>query len=132
MENKNWKLKLTLPFVSSLTIMSVITISPAIPQMTVEFSAVQHADLLVKLVLTIPALMIAVVSPITGRLIDRHGRLRILWFSLLLYAASGAAGYLLYYLYTLFFSRAVLGMSVGMSMTIVITLIADYFDGMER
>lgn len=132
MENKNWKLKLTLLFVSSLTIMSVITISPAIPQMTVEFSAVQHADLLVKLVLTIPALMIAVVSPITGRLIDRHGRLRILWFSLLLYAASGTAGYLLNNLYTILFSRAVLGMSVGMSMTIVITLIADYFDGMER
>lgn len=29
-------------------------------------------------------------------------------------------------------SRAVLGISVGMSMTIVITLIADYFEGMER
>ncbi|MEJ7684595.1 MAG: MFS transporter [Segetibacter sp.] len=132
MENKTWKLKLTLLLVSSLTIMSVITISPALPQMALAFSDVENAAFLVKLVLTLPALMIAVCSPIAGRLIDRHGRLRILWLSLVLYAVSGAAGYFLNNLYHIMISRAVLGISVGMSMTIVITLIADYFEGMER
>ncbi len=132
MENKKWKLKLTLLFVSSLTIMSVITISPALPQMAMVFSDVENAEFLVKLVLTLPALMIAVFSPITGRLIDRHGRLKILWLSLVLYAISGAAGYFLNNLYHILISRAVLGISVGMSMPIVITLIADYFEGMER
>lgn len=132
MENKKWKLKLTLLLVSSLTIMSVITISPALPQMAMEFSDVEHAEFLVKLVLTLPALMIAIFSPITGRLIDRHGRLGILWFSLVLYAISGAGGFFLNNLYHILISRAVLGISVGMSMTIVITLIADYFEGMER
>jgi MFS family permease len=132
MENKNWKLKLTLLFVSSLTIMSVITISPALPGLAAEFYELKHADLLVRLVLTLPALMIAIISPITGRLIDRHGRLRILWFSLLLYAISGTAGYFLDNLYAILVSRAILGMSVGISMTTVITLIADYFEGTER
>ncbi|MEO5603032.1 MAG: MFS transporter [Cyclobacteriaceae bacterium] len=132
MENNKWKLKLTLLLVSSLTIMSVITISPALPQMAIVFSDVPNADLLVKLVLTIPALMIAIFSPITGQLIDRYGRLKILWFSLLLYAISGAGGYFLNNLYHILIFRAVLGISVGMSMTIVITLIADYFEGMER
>jgi len=132
MENKKWKLKLTLLLVSSLTIMSVITISPALPQMAMVFSDVENAEFLVKLVLTLPALMIAVFSPITGRLIDRHGRLKILWLSLVLYAISGAAGYFLNNLYHILISRAVLGISVGMSMPIVITLIADYFEGMER
>ena len=132
MENKKVKLKLTLLLVSSLTIMSVITISPALPQMALDFSDVKNADFLVKLVLTLPALMIAIFSPITGRLIDRHGRLRILWFSLVLYAISGAAGYFLDNLYHILISRAILGISVGMSMTIVITLIADYFEGIER
>jgi MFS family permease len=130
--NTNWKMKLTLLLVSSLTIMSVITISPALPQMTAEFSHVPHGDLIVKLVLTIPALMIAVISPITGHMIDRHGRLKILWFSLFLYAVSGTAGYFLDSIYIILLSRAVLGISVGMSMTIVITLIADYFEGTER
>ena len=132
MENKKVKLKLTLLLVSSLTIMSVITISPALPQMAMDFSDVKNADFLVKLVLTLPALMIAIFSPITGRLIDRHGRLRILWFALVLYAISGAAGYFLDNLYHILISRAILGISVGMSMTIVITLIADYFEGIER
>ncbi len=131
-QNKKWKLKLTLLLVSSLTIMSIITISPALPQMAKVFSDVKGAEFLVKLVLTLPALMIALFSPIAGRLIDRYGRLRILWMSLVLYAISGAAGYFLDNLYHILISRAVLGIAVGMSMTIVITLIADYFDGMER
>lgn len=132
MENKKWRLKLTLLLVSSLTIMSVITISPALPQMVIEFSNVKSAAFLVKLVLTIPALMIALLSPITGHMIDRYGRLKILRWSLVLYAISGAAGYFLNNLYYILMSRAVLGISVGMSMTIVITLIADYFEGLER
>ena len=132
MENKKWKLKLTLLLVSSLTIMSIITISPALPQMAKVFSHVKNSEFLVKLVLTVPALMIAAFSPITGMLIDRHGRLKILRLSLLLYALSGVAGYFLDNIYHILVSRAILGMSVGMSMTIVITLIADYFEGMER
>jgi MFS family permease len=132
MENKKGKLKVTLLLISSLTIMSVITISPALPEMTAAFSDVTNAEFLVKLVLTIPALMIAIFSPITGWLIDRYGRLKILWFALLFYAVSGAAGYFLNNLYEILVSRAFLGVSVGMSMTIVITLTADYFEGMER
>lgn len=132
MKNKRWTLKLTLLLVSSLTIMSVITISPALPQMAATFAHLNHSDLLVKLALTIPALMIALFAPVTGRLIDRHGRLKILWLALGLYAISGAGGYFLNNLYHILLSRALLGMSVGMSMTIVITLIADYFEGMER
>ncbi len=126
------KMKLTLLLVSSLTIMSVITISPALPQIALAFADVENAEFLVKLVLTIPALFIAIFSPITGRLIDRYGRLRILWLSLVLYAIAGVAGFFLNNLYYILISRAILGIAVGMSMTIVITLIADYFEGMER
>jgi len=132
MEHKKWKLKLTLLLVSCLTIMSVITISPALPQMVTAFSNVENAAFLVKLVLTLPALMIALFSPVAGRLIDRYGRLKILRLALILYAISGSAGYFLNDLYDILISRAVLGIAVGMSMTIVITLIADYFEGMER
>lgn len=132
MEIKGWKLKLTLLLVSSLTIMSVITISPALPQMAKEFAGIENNEFLVKLILTIPALMIAIVSPITGRLIDRRGRLKILWFSLVLYAISGAGGFFLANLYHILISRVILGIAVGMSMTIAITLIADYFEGIER
>jgi len=132
METKTWQVKLTLLFVSSLTIMSVITISPALPQMAIAFAGIKNAAFIVKMVLTIPALMIAIVSPVTGRLIDRHGRLKILRMALVLYAIAGVGGFFLNNLYYILISRAVLGISVGMSMTIVITLIADYFEGIER
>lgn len=132
METKTWQVKLTLLLVSSLTIMSVITISPALPQMAIAFAGVKNAAFIVKMVLTIPALMIAIVSPFTGRLIDRHGRLKILRMALVLYAIAGVGGYFLNNLYYILISRAILGISVGMSMTIVITLIADYFEGIER
>ncbi|MEO5582815.1 MAG: MFS transporter [Saprospiraceae bacterium] len=127
-----WLSKLTLLLVSSLTIMSVITISPALPQMTLAFKDIENAAFLVKMILTIPALMIAIFSPITGNLIDRYGRLKILKISLITYAISGSAGYYLDNIYQILISRVILGMSVGMSMTIVITLIADYFIGPER
>jgi len=129
---KIWNVKLTLLLVSSLTIMSVITISPALPQMAIAFSGVANAAFLVKLVLTIPALMIAIISPVTGRLIDMYGRLKILRLALVLYAFAGVGGFFLNDLYFILLSRALLGIAVGMSMPTVITLIADYFEGAER
>lgn len=132
MAESKGKMKLTLLLVSSLTIMSIITISPALPQMAIAFADVENSELLVKLVLTIPALFIAIFSPITGRLIDKHGRLKILWFSMFLYAVAGSSGYYLIDIYSIIISRVLLGVAVGMSMTIVITLIADYFEGQER
>ncbi|MEP6467671.1 MAG: MFS transporter [Parafilimonas sp.] len=125
-------MKLTLLLVSSLTIMSVITISPALPQMAIAFAGVKNAAFIVKMVLTIPALMIAIFSPVAGRLIDRYGRLTILRVALIVYAVAGSAGFYLDNLFVILISRIVLGIAVGMSMTIVITLIADYFEGKER
>ena len=128
----SWKSKLTLLLVSSLTIMSIITISPALPGMVAAFPDNENAEFIVKIILTIPALFIAISSPIAGRLIDRHGRLRLLWFAIILYAVSGTAGYYLQDLISILVSRILLGVAVGISMTIVITLVADYYEGMER
>ncbi len=128
----NGALKLTVLLVSSLTIMSVITISPALPAMSSEFSGLPNGQFIVQMVLTIPALFIAITSPIAGILIDRYGRLKLLWASMVLYAIAGTGGFYLENLYQILISRAILGIAVGMSMTIVITLIADYFEGQER
>jgi MFS family permease len=124
--------KLTLLLVSSLTIMSIATISPALPEMSADFSTIDNAEFLVKLVLTLPALFIAIMAMLAGALIDRYGRLKLLWLALLLYAVSGTSGFFLQDLYHILFSRALLGIAVGISMTVVITLIADYFEGKER
>ena len=132
MSKNNPKLKLTILLVSTLTVMSIVTISPSLPEMSLAFPEVENSEFLVKLALTLPALFIAIISPFAGLLIDRYGRLKILWVVLLTYAIAGSSGFFLTNLYHILISRALLGISVGVSMTIVITLIADYFEGAER
>lgn len=132
MGNNRAALKLTVLLVSSLTIMSVITISPALPAMSADFSHIPNGQFIVQMVLTIPALFISLTSPLAGMLIDRFGRLKLLYLAMVLYAIAGTSGFYLDNLYYILISRAVLGIAVGMSMTIVITLIADYFQGQER
>ena len=132
MKTNSWTLKLTILLVSSLTIMSVITISPSLPEMKEAFSAHSNADFLVKLILTLPALFIALSAGIIGILIDRYGRLRFLWIAMVFYAIGGTAGFWLDNIYYILTSRAILGIAVGITMTIVTTLVADYFVGNER
>jgi len=124
--------KLTVLLVSTLTVMSIVTISPSLPEMSKAFPQIENANFLVKLALTLPALFIAITSPLAGLLIDRYGRLKLLWLAMLLYAIAGTSGFFLTSLYHILISRAILGISVGVSMTIVITLVADYFEGAER
>ena len=50
--------KITLILVSTLTVMSGATIAPSLPAMREYFAEVPHADYLVRLVLTLPALLI--------------------------------------------------------------------------
>ena len=112
--------------------MSVITISPALPGMVTSFQGEDNADFMVKMILTIPALFIAVSSPFAGRFIDRYGRMKLLIIAIILYGVSGVAGFFLNNLWHILISRAVLGIAVGMSMTVVVTLVGDYFEGLER
>ncbi len=112
--------------------MSIITISPSLPEMNLVFRDHPNADFMVKLVLTIPALFIAISATITGIIIDQLGRLKLLWIALVLYALSGTAGFWLTDIYHIAISRAILGIAAGIQMTIVTTLIADYFVGQER
>ena len=112
--------------------MSMITISPALPEMSAEFSDQPNAEFLVKLVLTLPAFFIATVSPLAGILIDRYGRLKLLYVSMVLYAIAGSSGFFLDSLTAILIGRAFLGIAVGVSMTVVNTLVADYFEGSER
>ena len=129
---QSWEVKATLLLTSCLTIMSMITISASLPDMANTFAEVRHSELLVKLSLSFPALFIAISASIGGRLIDRLGRLGLLGISLVLYAIAGTSGYWLDNIYHILAGRALLGICVGLSMTIVTTLIADYYEGRER
>jgi MFS family permease len=132
MNSESWQVKATILLVSSLTIMSMITISASLPDMTKAFAHLPNASSLVKLVLSFPGLFIALSAIIAGLIIDKFGRLKLLGIALVLYAVAGSSGYWLENIYLILAGRALLGISVGISMTIVTTLVADYYQGKAR
>ncbi len=132
MYENRWEVKLSLLLVSSLTIASMITISASLPDMSRDFSGYPNGQALVKLSLSLPALFIALTSLLAGGYIDRKGRKPLLGVALVAYAVAGSSGYWLEDLYAILAGRALLGVCVGITMTIVTTLIADYYQGAAR
>lgn len=113
--------------VATVTVMSTMAIAPSLPGMAKEFAATPHAELLSKLALTMPAIVIALISPFAGWIIDRFGRLPMLYACLALYGAAGTAGYFLDSLYAILVSRLFLGLAIAGIMTTIQTLAGDYF-----
>ena len=117
---------------SSMTVMAGATISPALPEIGVFFSYQPNADFWVKLVLTLPALFIALGAPVVGWLVDRWQRKPVLLGAVFLYGAAGASGLYAPTLNTLLLGRVGLGLAVAGIMTCTTTLVGDYFVGAER
>ena len=129
---KTFGLKASLMLVTSLTIMSGATIAPSLPEIAREYGDNARSEYLSKLILTVPALAIAVCGTFAGMLVDRFGRKNLLLFGLMLYAVAGISGYFLDDIFLILVGRALLGVSVALVMTIATTLVGDYFVGPER
>ena len=125
-------LKAALMLVTSLTILSGATIAPALPEIAREYGGTVRSEYLSKLLLTIPALVIAVCGVGAGMLVDRWGRRRLLFFGLVLYAVAGTSGFFLNNIYAILAGRALLGVAVAFVMTIATALVGDYFEGERR
>ncbi len=122
----------TLLAASSIAIFAGATLAPALPAMRENFQDVPNIDLMVRLVLTLPALFIGLLSPFVGLVVDKIGRKRVLVVSILVGALAGISGYFVETLGLLLAGRAILGIAVAGSMTSATTLIADYYEGPAR
>lgn len=122
----------TLLIISSFTVMAGATIAPAIPSIQAHFTGVPGADLMSRMLLSVPALFTAIGAPLAGQSADRWGRRPVLIVALVVYAASGLSGLLFDTLRGLLVGRAFLGLSVGGIMTVTATLAADYHQGLDR
>ncbi|PIE17339.1 MAG: MFS transporter [Proteobacteria bacterium] len=107
-------------------------IAPALPGIHAAFINTADAELLTRLLLTTPALAIALSAPVAGYLIDRVGRRPVLLTGLVTYAAAGTSGLYLPSLPWLLGGRLVLGLAVAATMTATTTLIADRYAGPRR
>jgi MFS family permease len=131
-QSNSLPVKATLLWVSTLTVMAGATIAPSLPSMEQHFASVPNASYWVKLILTVPALTIAIGAPFVGILIDRFGRKPILTIALLVYGLAGSSGLWLNTIETILIGRAFLGISVAGVMVTATALIADYYTGAAR
>ncbi len=132
LSSKSPLVKLTLLLASSMTVMAGATIAPSLPAMQDHFAAVPNVEYWVRLVLTVPALFIALGAPFVGLIIDRFGRKRLLAIAALMVGIAGSSGFFLNELGEILIGRILLGLSVAGIMTTATTLIADYYAGAER
>ena len=107
-------------------------IAPALPIIQQAFIGHPHVELMTRLVLSMPALFTVISAPLAGAASDRFGRKKLLVAALILFAISGVSGYFAPSLEFLLIGRALLGVSVGITMTTSTALIADYYEGQDR
>lgn len=112
--------------------MAIIALVPVLPLLLREFAAVPGAAVLVPMALTVPALCVALFSPLAGWLSDRFGRKRLLVGALVGYAGFGLLPLLLGDLHAILAARVLLGLAEAIIMTVATALVGDYFEGERR
>ncbi|PKP90317.1 MAG: MFS transporter [Alphaproteobacteria bacterium HGW-Alphaproteobacteria-16] len=112
--------------------MAIIALVPVLPLLMREFAGVPGAAVLVPMALTIPALCVALFSPVAGWLSDKVGRKRLLIGALVGYAGFGLLPLLLESLHAILVARIALGVTEAIIMTVATALVGDYFVGERR
>jgi MFS family permease len=117
---------------SCLSVLGAVLIAPVLPQMTDHFAGVAGAEVLVPVVLTVPALFIGLAAPFAGIVADAVDRKRLLIVAMVLYSLFGTAPLYLESLGAIIGSRVLVGLCEAAIMTCCTTLIADYWSGSRR
>lgn len=115
-----------------MPVLGAVLLAPVLPTLSREFDGTLGAGVLVPLVLTIPALFLALFSPLAGYIADRIGRKQLLVIAMFVYTAFGTAPLWLDSLPAIVASRAGVGIAEAAIMTCCTTLITDYFAGEQR
>ncbi|MET9457456.1 MFS transporter [Streptomyces canus] len=117
---------------SCLPVLGAVLLAPVLPKMQDHFATVPGVKTLVPVVLTVPALALALLAPFAGVIVDRLGRVRLLVVATLLYALLGTAPLWLDSLGAIVISRVLVGIAEAAIMTCCTTLIGDYYSGRTR
>ncbi|MEC3951117.1 MFS transporter [Sphingobium sp. HWE2-09] len=116
----------------TMAVMGLIILVPVLPGIMAHFKDVEGVQYLVPLMLTLPALCVALLSPIAGIVVDFLGRRKTCIGALFVYAIVGILPMVLQSLTAIIISRAVLGAAEALIVISSTTLIGDYFHGRER
>lgn len=115
-----------------MAVMGLIVLVPVLPGMMAQFHDVPGVEYLVPLMLTLPALCVALLGPVAGVVVDFFGRRRTLIIALVLYAVVGMLPMVLDSLMSIIAARFALGAMEALIVISSTTLIGDYFHERAR
>lgn len=116
--------------ISLLTVMASAAISPALAKIHQAFRGTDPT--MIKLVLTLPSLLIIPFSLLSGWLAARMKKKSVLLLGLCVYFLGGVAGGFARTIQELLVIRALFGIGAGLIIPLSTSLIADFFEGEER
>lgn len=112
---------------SCMPVLGAVLLTPILPQLSEHFGGEAGAEVLVPMIVAIPALMIAIFAPFAGQIVDRLGRKTLLIVAMIAYAFVGTAPAYLESLQLILATRVGVGITEAAIMTVCTTLIVDYF-----
>jgi MFS family permease len=123
---------IVLLFVPVFIMLGAVLIAPIMGMMFQHFSTTPYFQVLVPLLLTAPALCLAIFSPLAGGICSRIGAKKLLVLSLGLYGFMGVAPVFLDSLYAILASRIIMGIAEAGIITAGMVLTSLYFVGDSR
>lgn len=126
---------------AAMTMLGSVVISSALPAINRHFEDIliqsgasietnftlAHLDILARLVLTLPAIFVVILSPFAGILMDKLGKLKFVFPAMIIWTLSGVSGFFLNDIYAILASRAIFGIATAFIMTGASALLGDYY-----
>jgi MFS family permease len=128
----DWRQGWILVISGFLPVMAIIALAPTLPTLLGHFRDVPNPALMVPLLITAPSACIALLAPGAGVIADRFGRRRLLLWSMAFYGGGGLVPFAIDNFWAVVAGRVVIGIGEAGVLTVVNTLLADYFEEKER
>ncbi len=132
MNNINKTAIFTLLLLSMTTMMSNVAIVTTLPRLKDYFLDIENIEFYSRLMLTLPSLIIAFLSPFIGHFVYKFGKKNSVILALTIFSLTGSAGLYLDNIESFLISRAMFGIAVSTLMIVVTSLVGDYFKQEQR
>lgn len=113
-----------------MILMGGAAVAPALPLISVAFPDASEA--IISLIITLPALAIALTGFLIGGLSDKFGKIPVLVVSVAVFTITGSSGFYLSSIYAILVGRFILGIGIAGITCTTSSLIAYYYEGITR
>ncbi len=113
-----------------MILMGGAAVAPALPLISAAFPDASETS--ISLIVTLPALAIAITGLFLGMLSDKIGKIRVLAISVAVFTLAGSSGYYLNSIPAILAGRFILGVGIAGIICTTSALIVCYYDGLTR